>query len=184
MWWVRRVSGELEQFQKNNGLDRTARLDGQTMVSLLGNIGINQGSSRCSLDISDRGLAVRYDRLSCGRDDPSRAGRDVLAECIGGIDVERGAAGVLNRVIWSQARSRWVIFSSGIALFAIAAVSDQVLALATGRTQQEIASACKGVRPNHVGAAISRHKRAGRIEERDGKLYARQATEAAQHAAV
>jgi len=31
-------------------------------------------------------------------DDPSRAGRDVLAECIGGIDVERGAAGVLNRV--------------------------------------------------------------------------------------
>ena len=41
---------------------------------------------------------LRYDRLSCGRDDPSRAGRDVLAECIGGIDVERGAAGVLNRV--------------------------------------------------------------------------------------
>jgi hypothetical protein len=30
----------------------------------------------------------------------------------------------------------------------------------------------KGARPNHVGAAISRHKRAGRIEERDGKLYA------------
>ena len=28
-----------------------------------------------------------------------------------------------------------------------ATVSDQVLALATGRTQQEIASACKGVRP-------------------------------------
>jgi hypothetical protein len=26
--------------------------------------------------------------------------------------------------------------------------------------------------PNHVGAAISRHKRADRIEERDGKLYA------------
>jgi hypothetical protein len=40
------------------------------------------------------------------------------------------------------------------------------------------------VRPNHVGAAISRHKRAGRIEERDGKLYASQATETAQHAAV
>ena len=31
---------------------------------------------------------------------------------------------------------------------------------------QEIAAACKGARPNHVGAAISRHKRAGRIEER------------------
>ena len=65
-----------------------------------------------------------------------------------------------------------------------ATLSDQVLALATGRTQQEITAACKGARPNHVGAAISRHKRAGRIEERDGKLYASQATEAAQHAAV
>src|ERR1700726_2316107 len=36
-----------------------------------------------------------------------------------------------------------------------ATLSDQVLALATGRTQHEIASACKGARPNHVGAAIS-----------------------------
>jgi cell wall-associated NlpC family hydrolase len=53
-----------------------------------------------------------------------------------------------------------------------ASLSDQVLALATGKTQQEIAAACKGARPNHVGAAIARHKRAGRIEERDGKLYA------------
>ena len=35
----------LEQFQKNNGLDRTARLDGLTMVALFGNIGISQGSS-------------------------------------------------------------------------------------------------------------------------------------------
>ena len=53
-------------------------------------------------------------------------------------------------------------------------LSDQVLALATGKTQQEITAACKGARPNHVGAAIARHKRAGRVEERDGKLYARQ----------
>src|SRR5215469_216613 len=43
---------------------------------------------------------------------------------------------------------------------------DQVLALATGKTQQEITAACKGARANHVGAAIARHKRAGRIEER------------------
>jgi hypothetical protein len=50
-------------------------------------------------------------------------------------------------------------------------LSDQVLALANGKTQREIAAACKGARPNHVGAAISRHKQAGRIEERDGKLY-------------
>ena len=55
-------------------------------------------------------------------------------------------------------------------------LNDQVLALATGKTQQEIAAACKGARPNHVGAAISRHKRAGRIEERGGKLYATQST--------
>ena len=51
-------------------------------------------------------------------------------------------------------------------------LNDQVLALATGKTQREITAACKGARPNHVGAAIARHKRAGRIEERDGKLYA------------
>jgi hypothetical protein len=63
-------------------------------------------------------------------------------------------------------------------------LSDQVLALATGKTQQEIAAACKGARPNHVGAAIARHKRAGRVEERDGKLYATQSAGAAQRAAV
>ena len=53
-------------------------------------------------------------------------------------------------------------------------LGDQVLALATGKTQQEIAVACKGARPNHIGAVIARHKRAGRIEEREGKLYATQ----------
>jgi hypothetical protein len=53
-------------------------------------------------------------------------------------------------------------------------LGDQVLALATGKTQQEIGAACKGARPNHVGVVIARHKRAGRIEERDGKLYATQ----------
>ena len=51
-------------------------------------------------------------------------------------------------------------------------LGDKVLALATGKTQQEIAAACKGAGANHVRAALSRHKRAGRIEERDGKLYA------------
>ena len=63
-------------------------------------------------------------------------------------------------------------------------LGNQILALATGKTQQEIAAACKGVRPNHVGIAISRHKRAGRIEERDGKFYATQPTGAEQRAAV
>jgi hypothetical protein len=58
-------------------------------------------------------------------------------------------------------------------------LADQVLALATGKTQQEVAAACKGARPNHVGMAIARHKRAGRIEERDGKLYATQSNQEA-----
>ena len=66
----------------------------------------------------------------------------------------------------------------------LSTLGDQVLALATGKTQQEIAAACKGARPNHVGGAIARHKRAGRIEEREGKLYATQSVGAEQHAAV
>jgi len=65
-----------------------------------------------------------------------------------------------------------------------ASLSDHVLGLATGKTQQEIAAACRGARPNHVGAAIARHKWAGRIEERDGKLYATQSAGTAQRAAV
>jgi transcriptional accessory protein Tex/SPT6 len=58
------------------------------------------------------------------------------------------------------------------------------LALATGKTQQEITTPCKGARANHVGAAIARHKRAGRIEERDGKLYATQSAGTEQRAAI
>jgi hypothetical protein len=63
-------------------------------------------------------------------------------------------------------------------------LGEQVLALATGKTQQEITAACKGARPNHVGVVISRHKRAGRIEQRDGKLYAAQSTGMEQGAAL
>ena len=63
-------------------------------------------------------------------------------------------------------------------------LGDQILALATGKTQQEIAAACKGVRANHIGIAIARHKRAGRIEERDGKLYATHSTGTEQRAAI
>jgi hypothetical protein len=61
-------------------------------------------------------------------------------------------------------------------------LNDQVLSLATGKTQREIIAACRGARPNHVGAAIARHKRAGRIEEREGKLYTTQSTGADQGA--
>jgi hypothetical protein len=63
-------------------------------------------------------------------------------------------------------------------------LGDRVLALATGKTQQEITAACKGARPNHVGVVIARHKRAGRVEERDGKLYATQSAATGQGAAL
>jgi hypothetical protein len=59
-------------------------------------------------------------------------------------------------------------------------LGDQILALATGKSRQEIAAACQGVRPNHIGIAIARHKRAGRIEEREGRLYATHSTEGEQ----
>ena len=51
-------------------------------------------------------------------------------------------------------------------------LGERVLALATGRTRQELYRACPNDRPNHVGIAVQRHLRAGRIQERDGKLYA------------
>ena len=63
-------------------------------------------------------------------------------------------------------------------------LDEQVLALADGKTQQEITAACRGARPNHVGGVIARHKRAGRIELRDGKLYATQSAKTEQRAAV
>jgi hypothetical protein len=47
-------------------------------------------------------------------------------------------------------------------------------------TQQEITAACRGARPNHVGGVIARHKRAGRIELHDGKLYATQSAKTGQ----
>jgi hypothetical protein len=51
-------------------------------------------------------------------------------------------------------------------------LGERILALATGRTRQELYKACPNDRPNHIGIAVHRHLRAGRIRERDGKLYA------------
>jgi hypothetical protein len=51
-------------------------------------------------------------------------------------------------------------------------LGERVLALATGRTRRELYLACPDDRPNHIGIAVQRHLRAGRIQERDGKLYA------------
>ena len=52
-------------------------------------------------------------------------------------------------------------------------LGERIVALATGRTRQELYLACPNDRPNHVGIAVQRHIRAGRIQERDGKLYAK-----------
>ena len=51
-------------------------------------------------------------------------------------------------------------------------LGERVLALATGRTRRELYAACPGDRPNHVGIAVQRHIRAGRMRGREGKLYA------------
>ena len=51
-------------------------------------------------------------------------------------------------------------------------LGERVLALAAGKTRQELYAACPSDRPNHVGMAVQRHIRARRIQERDGKLYA------------
>jgi hypothetical protein len=51
-------------------------------------------------------------------------------------------------------------------------LGERILALAIGRTRQELYLACPNDRPNHIGIAVQRHLRAGRIQERDGKLFA------------
>ena len=51
-------------------------------------------------------------------------------------------------------------------------LGERILALATGKTRRELYVACPNDRPNHVGIAVQRHLRAGRVQERDGKLYA------------
>jgi hypothetical protein len=63
-------------------------------------------------------------------------------------------------------------------------LGERVLALATGKTRQELYVACPTDRPNHVGMAVQRHIRAGRIEERDGKLYATSSAPEHAHAAA
>ena len=63
-------------------------------------------------------------------------------------------------------------------------LSERVLALATGKTQRELYLACPNDRPNHIGAAVQRHIRAGRIQERDGKLYATSPAMEQAHAAA
>ena len=63
-------------------------------------------------------------------------------------------------------------------------LAERVLALAAGKTRRELYLACPKDRPNVIGMAVQRHIRAGRIAERDGKLYASPAAQKQAHAAV
>jgi len=63
-------------------------------------------------------------------------------------------------------------------------LGERVLALATGKTRAELYGACPGDRPNHVGIAVQRHIRAGRIEEREGRFYATSTAAEQEHVTV
>jgi hypothetical protein len=110
----------------------------------------------------------------------------VLARYSKGTQARRTASATATRAAAParQRRRRTTTAKAAAGERTSPSLGDQVLALATGKTQQEIAAACKGVRPNHVGIAIARHKRAGRLEERDGKLYATQSTGTGQRATM
>jgi hypothetical protein len=101
---------------------------------------------------------------------PSRAGRALRSPSYRLLGQWRAAAP-------SRERRRTRVAKPAGGKRSSLSLNDQVLALANGKTQQEITAACKGARPNHVGAALARQKRAGRIEEREGRLYATQSTE-------
>jgi len=64
-----------------------------------------------------------------------------------------------------------------------ASLAERVLALAAGKTRRELYLACPKDRPNVIGMAVQRHIRAGRIQERDGKLYATSPAQKQPHAA-
>ena len=64
-----------------------------------------------------------------------------------------------------------------------ASLAERVLALAAGKTRRELYLACPKDRPNVIGIAVQRHIRAGRIQERDGKLYATSPAQKQPHAA-
>ena len=64
-----------------------------------------------------------------------------------------------------------------------ASLAERVLALAAGKTRRELYLACPNDRPNVIGMAIQRHIRAGRIQERDGKLFATPLAQEQPHAA-
>jgi hypothetical protein len=64
-------------------------------------------------------------------------------------------------------RRRTLVTADRQAIFGFVSAVSACFALIGG-----CGSDFKRARPNHVGGAIARYKRAGCIEERDGKLYA------------
>ena len=143
------TSDEISKAKQRVG-DALARVDAQR-EKLAGQLS--------ELEAAERVLA-RYSKVRPGRSTASATTARTATEAA----APTRARGPRRAVAAKPGRGKGTSLSLG----------DQVLALATGRTQQEITAACKGARPNHVGVAIARHKRAGRIEERDGKLYAAQ----------
>src|SRR5262249_28927917 len=108
----------------------------------------------------------------------------VLARYSKGTQSKRTAAGNKAAPVQSGRRRRATAAKPAGRNRSEPSLGDRILALANGKTRQEIAAACKGVRPNHIGIAIARHKRAGRIEERDGRLYTAHAVGSTQQPAV
>src|SRR5262245_47065197 len=53
----------------------------------------------------------------------------------------------------SRGRPRRTVAKTAAGRKTSPSLGDQILALANGKTQQEIAAACEGVRTNHVGIA-------------------------------
>ena len=102
-----------------------------------------------------------------GNTPPGRRPRSASAAEAKAVPAPRGR-GRPPRAAESKSAGKPSAQSSGL--------GERVLALATGKTRQELYAACPSDRPNHVGIAVQRHIRAGRIQERDGKLYATSTT--------
>ena len=100
--------------------------------------------------------------MRVGKTPPSRRPASAAATAASGPTTSRGR-GRPPRATASESAGRKPSTPS---------LGERILALATGRTRQELYLACPNDRPNHVGIAVQRHLRAGRMQERDGKLYA------------
>ena len=141
------------------------------------------GEALARVDAQREKLASQLSELEATERVLARYGRGTPARRTAAANTPTAAA---NATVQARPRGRRRVTTAkpSAGKRASPSLGDQVLALATGKTQQEIAAACKGARPNHVGVVLARHKRAGRIEERDGKLYATQSAGTEQRPAV